>query len=344
MPIPQIHSTKKQKRRWMRRGMMLLLAAVVVFCVDYWAFPYGAAIPPLQREVLGKENGLWLRYTWYFGEKSPEEMQKLPSLLQERQIRSAWFHVRAIDKTGRLNFRYADQARKLNTILHTNAPGIRSMAWVYIGNKRGAGEVNLSEAVVRREMVAEAVWLTTECGFDGIQWDYEICDDNDADLLNLLRETRAALLLGKILSVATPMWLPFPIGHCGWSEAYFAQVAALCDQIAVMCYDSGFLTPRSYVWLVAQQPAHITQAVAKGNPNCRVILGVPTYGKGFLSHNPHAENLRFALYGIRQGLNDPQTDLSVFAGLAPFADYTTESDEWETWQKLWLNNLVLDQP
>ncbi len=340
MPTPQNLPHKKKIRRWLRGIIGLILAAIVVFCVDYWAFPYGASPPPLKRKVFGQGNGLWLRYTWYFGEKSSDEMQRLPALLQERQIRSAWFHVRAVGKTGKLNFRYADRARKLNATMHDNAPEIRSIAWVYIGNKRGAGKVDLSNGEVRRKMVAESVWLTKDCGFDGVQWDYEICDNNDADLLNLLRETRAALPSGKILSVATPMWLPFPLGRWGWSEEYFAEVAALCDEIAVMCYDSGFLTPRSYVWLAAQQPAYITRAVAKGNPNCRVILGVPTYGQGFLSHNPRAENLRFALYGIRQGLNDPQTDLSVFAGLAPFADYTTEPDEWETWRELWLDDLV----
>ena len=342
MPPPQPPPLKKQKRRWLRRIIGLMLAAIIIFCVDYWAFPYGAAVHPLTRVVSGKENGLWLRYSWYFGEKSADEMQNLPTLLHERQIRSAWFHVRAIGKTGKLNFRYVQRAQKLNAVMHPHAPEIRSMAWVYIGNKRGAGEVDLSNVETRRQMVAEAVWLTTDCEFDGVHWDYEICDDNDADFLNLLRETRITLTKDKLISVATPMWLPAPLGRWGWSEAYFVQVAALCDEIAVMCYDSGFLTPRSYVWLTAQQPSHITQAVAKGNPNCRVIFSVPTCGQGFFSHNPRAENLRFALRGIRQGLNDPQTDLTVFAGLAPFADYTTELDEWETWQKLWLNDLISD--
>lgn len=334
MSPPQNPPPKKSKwRKWIR-FLMLCLAGMIVFVVDYWAFPYGSS--PLSGRFNRGENGLWLRYTWYFGEKSPEELRELPLRLKEHQIQSAWFHVRVISKSGKLNFRYPDKARQLISAIHQAAPDVRAMAWVYVGNKRGAGEVNLANRAIRLEMVAEAVWLTTVCGFDGIQWDYEICDDNDPDLVNLLRETRAALPSGKIISVATPMWLPSPLHQWGWSEEYFARVAALCDEIAVMCYDSGFLTPRSYVWITAQQVPHITQAVAKGNPRCRVFLGVPTYGKGFFSHNPHAENLRLALYGVRQGIANTQTNRTVLAGVAPFADYTTEADEWEIWRGLWL--------
>jgi hypothetical protein len=335
MTAAQTASPKKKTRRWLWPLLLCAAVAVVLFCVDYWAYPYGA-VPTGGRENRG-ENGLWLRYKWYFGEKTADEWRELPHHLKQQQIRSAWFHVRAISKTGRLNFRYPDRARKLTDFLHREIPDVKVMAWVYVGNQRGQGEVNLADTTVRGEMVKEAVWLTTVCGFDGIQWDYEICGDNDPYLLALLRETRAGLPQGKQLSVATPMWLPPPLGRFGWSEAYFAQIAALCDEIAVMCYDSGFLMPRSYVWLVAQQAPHITQAVAKGSPNCRVILGVPTYGQGLFSHNPRAENIRLALHGVRRGLANSKTNLSVFAGVAPFADYTTESHEWETWRTLWLN-------
>jgi hypothetical protein len=185
-------------------------------------------------------------------------------------------------------------------------------------------------------MVGEARWLVNECGFDGVQWDYEICQDGDPNFLRLLRETRAALPPGKLLSAAVPMWLPAPFQHWGWSEAYFARVAATCDQIAVMCYDSGIYLPRGYVWLVHQQTVHVTRAVVRGNPRCRVLLGLPTYGEGGLSHHAWAENLRMALKGVREGLADPRAEPSVFAGVALFADYTTQPEEWERYREWWL--------
>jgi spore germination protein YaaH len=216
---------------------------------------------------------------------------------------------------------------------------VKVIAWIFTGNARlahtGVGNVAIADPAVRGVMVSEARWLVNECGFDGIQWDYEICDNGDPHLLALLRETRAALPTGKLLSVATPVWSPLP-GRLGWSEPYFTQIAALCDQITVMGYDTGMYLPRAYVWLTRQQVVHVTQAVARGNPRCRVLIGVPTYGKGLPSHHPWSENLRMALKGVQEGLADSRTDRSVFAGVAPFADYTTQPEEWETYRTLWL--------
>jgi hypothetical protein len=75
----------------------------------------------------------------------------------------------------------------------------------------------LASAAVRAKMAAAARWLVTDCGFDGVQWDYEIVDDGDPHLLALLGETRAALPSGKLVSAATPIWSPLA-GRWGWSE------------------------------------------------------------------------------------------------------------------------------
>jgi spore germination protein YaaH len=214
---------------------------------------------------------------------------------------------------------------------------VKLIAWAYVSYGSSKSDVPLTDPKTRRAMIAEALWLVHDCGFDGVQWDVEPCADGDAGFLALMRETRAALPPDKLLSTATPMWAPAVLQQTGWSEAYFAQVAATCDQMAVMCYDSGYLTPRSYVWLVRQQAIHVTHAAGQGNPQCRVLLGVPTYGAGFFSHNPRAENLTMALRGVREGLADPGADLSVFAGIAPFADYTTSAQDWQTYATLWPN-------
>ncbi len=122
----------------------------------------------------------------------------------------------------------------------------------------------------------------------------------------------------------------------GWSEPYFQQVAATSDQIVVMGYDSALYFPRHYVWLMRQQAIRVTRAAARGNPKCRVLLGVPTYEDGGPSHHIHAENIRMALKGVREGLTDSQAVPAAFAGVAIFADYSTDQDEWKTYQQLWL--------
>lgn len=303
-------------------------------CVDYYAFPYGRSAATGNYNI--GENGLWLRYTWYFGKRDSGERLDMTRKLRERQVRYAYFHVRNIERSGALKYHFPKEAQRLLADIGRDAPTVKSIAWIYAGNKRVRGEVDLSNPSVRRKMVEEAIWLTQECSFDGVQWDYEICSDKDPHFLKLMQETRTALPAGKLLSTATPMWQPAPLGAFGWSEAYFAKIAATCDQVAVMCYDSGMYLPRGYVWLLQQQAVHITRAVAKGNPNCRVLFGMPTYGPGLISHNPHAENIRFALRGIQEGLRDERTVRSVFAGVVPFADYTTDAEEWKVYRSLWL--------
>ena len=326
--------TKRRPRfRAFLRGSALLFGLLLaLLAVDYRAYPYGRAAGG--KSFNQGDNGLWLRYTWYFGQHTAAETELLARHLQERQIRYAYFHVRSITGAGKLAFHYPAQARRLIAALHHSAPSVKALAWVYVGNAQGQGSVRLSDKAVRTAMISEAFWLVNECGFDGVQWDYEICEDGDPDFLALMRETRAALPADKILSVATP--IRFPLRRFGWSDAYFSQVALNCDQMTVMCYDTGFYFPRSYVWLVRQQALTIPQTVARANPRCRILLGLPTYGPGFLSHNPRAENIKMALRGVREGLSEAEPNVGSFAGVALFADYTTEPDEWDTYRKLWL--------
>jgi hypothetical protein len=104
-----------------------------------------------------------------------------------------------------------------------------------------------------------------------------------------------------------------------------------------MAYDTAAYFPRAYVWFVSEQVVRVTRAVARANPSCRVILGVPTYEDGTKSHNPRAENLRFGLMGVRNGLA-ASAETSVWQGVGIFADYTTDESEWRTWRERWLNS------
>jgi hypothetical protein len=321
--------TRLRRKAWW--GLAVLVALVVG---DYWFYP---RLAPVGGAWANKgDNGLWLRYWWYFGERSDDEVRALAALCRAHQIRFAYFHVRSIGRDGVLSYRYPASARRLISVLRAGAPDIKAIAWVYAGNARGRGSVDLSNADLRRRMVREAVWLAADCGFDGIQWDYEVCSDGDQGLLALLAETRAALPADKVLSVAAPMWMPGALQRFGWSEAYFAQVSALCDQVCVMCYDSGAYLPRAYAWLVRQQAVHVTRAVAAGSPSCQALLGVPTYGKGLRSHNPRAEDLSVALKAVRAGLADSRATKGAFSGVAVFADHTTDAAEWAAYDALWL--------
>lgn len=314
---------------------VVILAAFLV--VDYWAYPAWSGVGG--KSINTGQNGLWLRYTWYFGKESDKDLNELTSRLRDEQIRYAYFHVRAIKRNGTLKYRYEQNAKKITETIHRKTPEVKPIAWVYIGNDRGLSRVDITKPAVRKSIIEETLWLVRTCGFDGVQIDYEICRSGEDGFLIFMRELRKVFPKEKLLSVATPLWLPSPaLRWGGWSDDYFTHIAANCDQMAVMSYDSAAYTPRVYVWLMREQVIHVSRAAAKGNPSCKVIFGLPTYEDGTPSHNPHSENLRLALKGVREGLADRDANPDSCEGIALFADYTTDQDEWYTYQKLWLGH------
>lgn len=304
--------------------LCILATAIISLVVDY--FTYSTLNHMSEPSISSNpENGLWLRYWWYRGKHSESEKIAMIERLRKHQVRFAYFHVLGAKSDGRLQYHELANAVSLTDRLHAKLPEVKVLAWVYVGSSKLNGDVDLSQQNVRANLVQEAEWLVNECGFDGVQWDYEFAPNGYPGLLSLLKETRAALK-GKIVSVATPMWYPGVLW--GWSDDYFRQVCEDSDQVAVMCYDSYLYLPRAYAWLVAQQVVQITKDAAASHSNCRVIFGLPSYEDVTLAHHKPVESLENALRGVSQGLSDPNSKNQTFAGIALFADYTTDENEW----------------
>lgn len=280
-------------------------------------------------------NGLWLRYYWYAGKhNTAKEWDDMLERLRVNQIKYAYFHVLTTVSDGTLKLHKLENAQKITKAVHTRAPGTKAIAWIYIGSAPQNGGVNLKKPETRTNLVKEALWLVNECGFDGVQLDYEFCFNGDKGLLLLLDETRAALKPGQLLSVDTPMWYPFILW--GWGDDYFKEVAKRCDQICVMGYDSFLYWPRAYAWLVAQQVVHVSTAANEANKNCKIIIGLPSYEDVTLAHYHKTESLANALRGLNDGLADKGTVRSNIEGIALFADYTTDEAEWKLYSDYWL--------
>lgn len=315
--------------------MFLLAILAVAAVLDYSVFPR-LARPGGPSGNIG-QNGLWVQDDFYDGDCTQADIHALARRLKAEDVRFAYFEVRGVTRPGNLEDRREASARRLNADMKEEAPSVVRLAWVYIGNSRGEGEVDLADPAVRREIVREAVWLVRDCGFDGIQWDYEICGDGDKPFLALLDETRSALPPAAMISVCSPVWAWSPICSLGfgWSDAYFTQVASRCDQICVMAYDTAMPSPRGYVWLVHQQVVHVGRDAETSRTGCRILIGVPTYPDRTPAHDPHSENLRLALIGVRDGLADSRTARGPIVGVTLFADYTTTQQDWKTYGRLW---------
>jgi hypothetical protein len=162
----------------------------------------------------------------------------------------------------------------------------------------------------------------------GVQVNIEPMPSADEGFLLLLDELRQALPEGKVLSVAAypppTWWHPFPDVH--WDEAYFRQVAARADQLAVMMYDTAIRFPKVYQYIMA---AWTSEVLAWGR-EAEVLLGVPAYddpGVGY--HRPSVENLRNALVGIHAALAGFESLPDSYRGIAIYCEWEMDDGEWQ---------------
>lgn len=302
---------------------------VVLLVIDYWTYPLLSSTP--SQKFAGGSDGIWIRYTWYFGEVPEQEMRTRAAQLQEDGFKYAFLHVRSAGKSGGLIHDYMDRAVEMNTVVEEAAPDLMRIAWIYVGNEAGLGSVDLSSDETKRALVETARRLLKEGKFEGIQWDYEICPDGDEDFLKLLRLSREKLPTGTFIGVCTPTNYGWPLAGFGWSEGYLRKVAELSDQIAMMVYDTGMVLPRLYASHVRRQVDVIGRATQ--GTNCGVLFGLPSYGPGFRSHNPRAENLRIGIRALRSALEDNVP--ANFQGISIFADYTTDAAQWAEYRNNW---------
>ena len=211
---------------------LFVAGILLIWSIDYFYFE-----PTHQLHSICKnkgKNGLWLRYFWYAGkETDPAQWDAMAKRLGDYQIKYAYFHVLTTAANGKLKSHHLDNAQKITSFVHKRAPGTEVIAWLYIGSLATPDKVDLSKPAVRNALIHEMHWLTQECGFDGVQWDYEFCASGDLGFLELMKESRAVLAPNKLLCTATPMWYPYTLW--GWDDKYFHEVASVSDQIAVMC-------------------------------------------------------------------------------------------------------------
>jgi hypothetical protein len=331
--------------RGRRRGALAALVGLLVVALTaswvWWELPPPAALAQRSSGV----NGLWARHDWV-GEAHPEaDYRALAELVRQGQVSDVFFHVGPLDGDGRIPPERYGHAGELLAAFGRLAPSVRAQAYVGQKTVRAGGPLDLADANTRARIVDTAAALLA-LGFDGIHYDLEPIYPDEPGMLDLLERTRTlAHARGAVLSVAVEQLELIPgaqslLGRVAprahyparVTPAWLRQLADRVDQVAVMTYDTAVLPAD---WLVGLYFAHQAERVVElAGDRAIVFIGVPTYDEGV--RFPWAENLRSAIRGARRGFGALDRPPAKPAGLAVFAEWTTDDQEWAHYRQAWV--------
>lgn len=289
-------------------------------------------------------NALWARHAWVGEPHSDEQYRALGRRLTDGRISDVFFHAGPLEADGTVapdRYRYAEE---LLAAVRRYAPGLRAQAYLGQVERRGGGPLDLGNSVTRANVVTTAEQLL-EKSFDGIHYDIEPIYPGDEDFLDLLDATRRLTRRhGAVLSVALEQleFLPgtqrvvsrlFSRYHDP-TLGYLNAVADRVDQVAVMTYDTGLPLDWLYGVHSAWQTCRVGNAIAD---RVTVFMGVPTYEEGHpWGFHPSAENVRSGVRGVRKGTRCLDGRQLRNLGIALFAEWTTDDQEWAAYHRAWI--------
>jgi hypothetical protein len=317
-----------------------VLAVTAAAALLYLAYaPAGDARPhPFNHD----RNAVWLEHRWLERPHAPAQMETLFLRLRQRGVVYLYPHLIPFDKAGNLPAHDREQMRAFLAMARRVSPELKLLPWVgglRVGYKRQrAGVLQLNDLNQRQRIVAEVRGLIDE-GFDGVHVNVEPIDDGNVEFLAMLRALRTALGNGRVLSVAAtrpaPLGLP-PAPNFAWSPDYYARVAYVVDQLAIMSYDTALPTPAFYRRYVEWSTSSVAGALSASGSDARVLMGVPTYDTYGFMHRGGVETPENALLGIVAGLRGLGAG-GTFEGVAIYADWTTNDTDWAVYERLWRN-------
>ena len=332
------------------RTLFLLLAVLGLLYLGYQVWTPGVRVTD-GRHDLG-QNGLWLQHGWlghdswfqrYGKDKSlfrdTPKIVALRTSLAHHGISVVFPHLCPCDPSGDIALVDGAQTERFLD----NTAGIKVLPW--IGGVLDT-QVHLDKPEWRKRFAASTAKLLQEHPrLAGVHVNIEPLPSGNAHFLSLLEELRAAMPEGKMLSVAAypppTWWHPFEEVH--WEESYFRSVAARCDQMAVMMYDTAIQYPKFYEKLVGDW----TEDVLAWSGDTEVLLGLPAYdddGVGY--HFPNVENLYHALRGVHGALGDYDKLPKNYHGVAIYSEWEMDGGEWDELEQSFLrsNNAPSSSP
>jgi hypothetical protein len=328
--------------RVIRFGVYATLLLTAVLIVDILVLVFYFDSVPERMARSGGPNALWAEHEWVGEVHTDAEYDALARQLQANRITDVFFHVGPLAADGTIDPALYPNAAALIAALEIRLPDLRAQAWIGQKEKLGGGPLDIEDPAVRGAIV-ETARSFLELGFDGIHYNIEPVASGNRDLLALLDETRPVVDANDaVLSIAADEIEPYPGVRRMlkrffpdaqlWSADYYQAISERTDQMAVMMYDTAL----PFAWAYSAVVSWITR-VAWHNIRFDTVLfiGVPTYDEATAGFDPAAENLESALTGIARTMSSDHDAPETF-GLAIYANWTTDEDEWAFWRRHWL--------
>lgn len=322
-----------------------IVYTVIKLILTAFHFFYAPAVPRTHN-FNRSDNAAWIRHQWFSEPQNSEQTEQMARMLEKMQISTVFIHVGPMDSRGNIPLHDRSIWLENRRLLKNRMPSLKILAWLggVNASKFGPGDdtLNLADERLLSSIADTAGILTDKCRFDGVHLNIEPLSDNETAFVELLQRIRRKTG-GRILSVASPHIIGYELMADGvrtaskgkvalWGPAFYRRVAANCDQIALMGYDSINQTDATYKKFIAYQIKHISEALQ--GTSCKLLVGLPTYEEKTFCHNPKVETLKIGLEGTIIGLS--RTDnTDVFQGVAIYALWTTDEGEISQYQSIW---------
>jgi hypothetical protein len=335
--LPEIHLPSSQRLILYGAGAILFVA-VVVFILGR-VRNQTAETPP---------NAVFIGENWTYTTREDAEVAQLAENLRTRAIGTvyAWFSWLEADNTWNNDDRFA-QVRQFTAQFNAAYPEAELLAWIVVPVNAGQG-YRLNQADVQSQVAQFSQLAVGDYGFDGVFINADPLSIDDQNFLALLRRVRLSIGDTAVLAAAIPPdWRPgdttVPASTeiapaTEWSVEYKQSVALLLDEIVIMAFNSRITSAADYSQWMAHQVSSYARAIAGLGEDIqtRVLIGIPTHDADGQGHNPQVENVASAAEGIRAGTASAGVAAGYVQGVAIYAEWTADDDEWTQFSRLWL--------
>lgn len=293
-------------------------------------------------------NAVWIGTGWTYALQELDEIDELAARLREHDIGTVYAWVSWLQEDG--SWRGVENFGAVGAFargLKNAYPELRTLGWVSFPVNVGAGDYRLDDETLQQAIADFSARVVTDLGFDGVFLNIEPVWTGDENFLAVLRKVRASVGDGVPISVAVPPdWSPVGAGipvpplivpGTIWTTEYKQSVALLVDEMALMAYNSGLSDPDDYTVWTAYQVKAFAQALEPLGEGTTIMVGIPTYDAEPPGHDPDVENVGTAVRGAIDGLRQAGSAARHVRGLAIYADWTTNDDEWAQFKQDWVD-------